>query len=122
MNAAGDGAFVGTLSGPGPAITGTNFSAIYTGTHGALAVAVRSGQTATNANGAVFFGFPPGLQLNNEGRFILPCTLTGNGVTANSSNAFYAVLPGALQLVARQGSGAGGKLYAGGLTKVREEK
>ena len=107
----GKAGFLAILAGP--AITGTNFSAIYTGTHGALAVAVRSGQTAPNANGAVFFGFPPGLQLNNEGRFILPCTLTGNGVTANSSNAFYAGLPGALQLIARQGAGAGGKLYAG---------
>lgn len=102
--------FLANVSGPN---VGAGGSVIFTGPHGALAVAARTGQTAPGANGATFLGFPPGFQLNNEGRFILPCTLTGNGVTANSTAALYAGLPGNLALIARQGSGAAGKLYAG---------
>ncbi|MGB8166229.1 MAG: choice-of-anchor tandem repeat NxxGxxAF-containing protein, partial [Chthoniobacteraceae bacterium] len=97
----------------GPNVPSGGGSVIYTGTHGALAVAARTGQTAPNAGGATFLGFPPTLLLNNEGRFTLPCTLTGTGVTTNSTHALYAGLPGNLTLIARQGSSGASKFYAG---------
>ncbi len=111
INLAGNVAFSSSLIGPG--IDGTNDAGVWTGSSGTLELAAQEGQHAPGiANDVRFddFYFFGGLDVlfSSDGNVAFRMKLTGDGVTATNNFGIWSGAPGALHLVARQGSQAVG--------------
>lgn len=112
INDAGRIAFRGTVSGGGT--TFANDVAIWSGFPGALAIVAREGSPAPDTDAGVVFSDLTPLasagrpSLNDNGMLAFRAKLSGPGVTTVNDFAIYAGGPGALVLIAREGSQAPG--------------
>jgi hypothetical protein len=93
-------AFASTLRG-GDVVGTTNDQAIFTGGVGTLALAVRKGDAAPGTDGN--FNVFNNVTVLDSGRICFSASLTGGTTTTATDTGIWAGLPGALQLVAREG-------------------
>ncbi len=106
LNAGGETAFRGLLSGPG--ITDENERGLWSGSDDGLSLVAREGQAAPGTPaGTVFdrFGLPT---LSAAGRVALQADLRGPDVTSQNEQGVWSEGGGALDLVARAGEPAPG--------------
>ena len=106
LNAAGQTAFSGTLTGPG--VDATNYSGIWYGNAGALSLVARDGEPAPGFPAGVHLGdmFDP--VLNGAGQMAFPARLQGDGIDNSNNSAIWSVDSGSMSLVAREGDVAPG--------------
>ena len=96
LNASGDIAFLGQLSGDG-VTTENDFGVFASG-----ALVARTGDTAPGAGGEVFSFFFP-LKQNGAGETAFVGGLSGGGVTTANRIGIFATKDGVLDLILRQG-------------------
>jgi hypothetical protein len=110
INSSGKVVFSGGLSGPGVVLFQSD-TAVWAGDAAAPQVLLRTGSAAPGtAPGVVFAdpggGYHPGI--NPAGNVVIKAGLSGPGVSAVNDLGIWVGLPGALQLVAREGDPAPG--------------
>jgi len=107
LNAAGQTAFEGSLTGAG--VDFTNDNAIYSEASGTLAQLAREGDQAPDAgDGVVFSDFFGELALNDRGQAAFLSSLAGTGVDSTNDRGIYSEGSGALAQVVREGDQAPG--------------
>ncbi len=106
LNAAGQTAFLATLSGAN--VDGSNSSAVFSQTHGTSSLVARQGDAAPGTEAGTTFGGFESLRLNNAGQTAFLASLSGEGVDGSNSSGIFAEFNGAVGLVARAGEQAPG--------------
>lgn len=114
VNSGGVVAFSAALTGFG--IDSTNNTGIWVGLPGSIAVAARAGNPAPGTPAGVVFsgGMQNWLMLNDAGQIVFRANLAGPGVDTTNDAGIWAGVPGALQLIAREGDiapGTGGAVF-----------
>lgn len=103
VNDAGQVTFTGWFKGIG--VDDTNNHAIWAGLPGALQIAVRAGDAAAGTSSTFSRLFTP--SINAAGQIVFRGILTtGGNVTGNNDRGIWSGLPGAFDLVAREGDQA----------------
>jgi len=103
LNDVGQVTFTGWFEGPG--VDDTNSHAIWAGLPGALQVAVRAGDAAAGTSSTFSRLFTP--SINATGQIVFRGVLTtGGNVTGNNDRGIWSGLPGAFDLVTREGDQA----------------
>lgn len=103
VNAAGELAFAGLVSGPG--VSANSDTAIWLGPAGGLQLLAREGDAAPGT-GAAFGNLLPQVRLNDAGTAAFKGLLAGGGVTPTNDSGIWSGPVGGLQLVAREGDPA----------------
>lgn len=121
FNNAGQALMVASLSG-GDVVGTTNDVGLYIVSTAGQTLAVRKGDPAPGLSGGeTLNGFSnSNTTINNAGRIAFKSLLTGPTVTTGSDEAVYAGLPGALQLIMREGDpapGTNGAVFASFLSQ-----
>jgi hypothetical protein len=109
INAAGQAAFLATLSGTG--VNSTNDSGIWSEGSGALGLVVREGDAAPGTEPGVvylFFGSNNNPVFNDAGQTAFYGSLTGPGIVPGNAAGIWSEGAGSLALVARSGDQAPG--------------
>jgi hypothetical protein len=104
VNASGSIAFQARLAGTG--VNVTNDWAIWRGQPSALTVAVREGQSTFDAGAGIYFTFFNAPVINSVGALAFSAGVGGAGVGTGNDFAIFTGPPGAMALVAREGSPA----------------
>ena len=107
INAAGQSAFVGSVSGPG--ITpGLNDSCIWSGGVDSLVLVARGNEPAPGTGAGVNFMTLSNITFNASSQSAFFAYLTGAGVANDNDSGIWAGAPGTVALVAREGNPAPG--------------
>jgi len=104
LNAAGETAFAGLMTGGG--VTAANDSGVWYGAPGSLALVVREGAQAPGMPAGVLVGSvnTTELGLGDPGQIALRGAVTGPGVNAGNDSGVWAGPHGSLRLLAREGA------------------
>jgi hypothetical protein len=115
LNAAGEVAFNGQLTGTG--VTSANNTGIWSTVGGTLAVVAREGNAGPgpNVGTGVNFSSLGGPVLNSAGAVAFGGTLTGTGVLAGNDGGIWSTVGGTLAVVAREGGGGPGPNVGAGV-------
>jgi hypothetical protein len=99
----------------GPTITADNDTAFWYGKPNNLQLVLRKGDPAPGTPAGVTFGYSSGtsfpfsqMVINPQGRLAFLSSIVGPGVTTSNEQGIWSGLPGALQLIAREGNPAVG--------------
>ncbi len=112
INAAGQSAFRGTLSGP--SVDFSNDLGFWSESTGTLGLVAREGDQAPGAGaGVVFSSFANNSSnnvpaINNAGQLTIIGDVSGPGVSTSNDRGLWTGSPGALELLAREGQAAPG--------------
>jgi hypothetical protein len=106
INGLGEIALQASLTGMG--INGTNNHGVWVEDAGVLSLVARSGNPAPGVAPDVSFAGFAGVTLNNAGQSAFLGVLTGMGVDSTNDAGIWSEGPGALTLIAREGSPAAG--------------
>ncbi len=107
INAAGQIAFAGNLTGTG--VTGSNISGLWTGTPGNVALLARAGNQAPGTPAGITFANQFGTPtINASGQNAFFAGLTGAGVDGLNNQGIWRGTPGSMALVVRNGNMAPG--------------
>ena len=106
LNAAGQAAFFGVLTGSG--VTSANINGVWSERSGSLALVARKGDPAPGTSSGVNFSNLNSPLLDGAGQTAFSCLLTGSGVTFANDGGIWSEGSGALTLVAREGNPASG--------------
>lgn len=109
LNSSGEIVFTATLTTSIGDTTSVNNAAVYhRNSGGVLAMAARKGDNVVGTSGALQYNAFNNLTMNNAGRVLMRGAVSGTGVDSSNDSVVYVGLPGALQILVREGDVAPG--------------